>query len=302
MLRHTLPWSLSLLLSSASAGAASAGYWVDWSAPPGCGGVAQLEQEVAARSSNLRLEREGTFVSIEVERDPGGYHSGRVTLPDGTRREVSAVQCSDVVAALAFILVVVLDADRVTPDLPPLPPAQPPAEESAPVHWRSYVGATGGVAGGRTRQGMPVGGLFLELWQADSPFFRGARLSAVFGAGSVARAPDEIAALFGGAIVDLCPIGVSFASLCSGFELGAEHLQSGPALSNFATTRWSVSGRIGGQLRWALQDQWAFDLGLGALLPLTLDEFQIQRRDGTRDTVHDVAVSAYALVSIGYRL
>lgn len=313
MKRRAAAWGLCLLLGTTAARAGGATYWVDWSSPPSCPPVSRLHAEVQTRSSALRVEPEGAQVRIEVLQDASGYYLARASLPSGSLRTVKALGCEDVVSALAFIVVMELDAavrersleEASLGEALPLSSATLQSEarvEAASAEWHGYAGVTGGAVGGRTPALMPMGGLFFELWR-EGPFLaRGARVSASVGAGQLANEPNLVSLRFAGTSLEVCPIGIAFASACGGLDLGATQVRSGQALSNDHTLRLSLAGRAGLSLRKVFAETWLGEIGAGALLPITLDEFVLQRRDGTFQTLHTVAVSGYASVSIGYRL
>ncbi len=302
------PWALCLYLNSTPAGAEVENYWVDWSAPPNCPGASRLHDEVAARSVVLRVSREGQHIGIRVTEDTSGYYLARAVLPSGKTREVKAKRCDDVIAALAFIVVMELDENVrhraaegavISATSAPVPAEE--ASTSAP-RWWGYAGATGGISGGRTPNLMPTGGLFYELWQEGGLFNKGARASVTFGTSRLASVPDTVSLRLVDAVTELCPIGVSIASVCAGMGLGVMHVQSGAALSSEQNLRFPLVGRAGLHFRQVFGNTWLGELGVGILLPITLDQFVVERQDKTLDELHVVSISGYASVSVGYRL
>jgi hypothetical protein len=307
MTRPAACWGLCLLLCAAEAHAEDTRYWIDWSAPAQCPVAAQLHSEVQARSASLQLDPEGARVRVNVSQDASGQYLATARLPSGGSRDVKALHCSDVVSALAFIVVMDLDPelrqgssteDGVTEASTPAPEraTEPPGE------WHGYAGVTGGATGGLTPGLMPQGGLFYELWHEGAAFARGARASVNFGAGQLASGPRPVSLRFFSSSLDVCPVGIGFASLCAGLDLGATDVRSGAALSNRQSLRFSAAGRAGLALRQVFAERWLAEIGGGAWLPLTLYEFAVERANRQIEPVHRIGASAYISLSLGLRL
>jgi hypothetical protein len=149
---------------------------------------------------------------------------------------------------------------------------------------------------------MPRGGVFYELWREGGLLSRGGRASATFAVGELAPSPDRVSVRLSSLGLDFCPIGISFASLCGGVELGAVHLRAAETLSSDQTLRFSVAGHVGLALRGVLGGRWLAEATAGVLLPVTLHQFVVQRRDGSMQELHTVGVGGYGNLSVGYRL
>jgi hypothetical protein len=295
-----------LYLFSTPTSAAAEQYSVDWRTSLSCASVARLHEDVAARSDlTPSAGARSPAFHFELSRDEANDVVAKATLPDGSVRHVKAADCNDVIAALAFIVVVTLDpmargaAWQTAVDSPSNGGA--PAATSS-KNGQIYAGLSAGMSGGRTPQVMPTGGLFLEAWRSGAWYARGLRLSAVFGRSELGQAPEAVDATLVQGILEGCPLGVSILSVCGGFEGGALYLTSGPALSNTRALRFSMAGRVGGQLRWSWDDVWVGELAAGALLPITLDAFVVRQPDGTLERIHGVNASAYVGLSLGHRL
>jgi len=297
-----------LLLCAAEARAEDTPYWIVWSSPAQCPAASQLHAEVQARSSSLQLDPEGARVRVNVSQDASGQYLATALLPSGSSRDVKARHCSDVVSALAFIVVMDLDAElrerSSSEDVAKERSTPVPTENAnaAAGEWHGYAGVAGGATGGLTPALMPQGGLFYELWREGTALARGARVSASFGASELASNLGPVSLRYFSSTFDVCPVGVGFASLCAGLDLGATDVRSGAALSNRQSLGFSVAGRAGLVLRQVFAARWLAELGAGAWLPLTLDEFAVRRADRTIEPLHQVGISAYGSLSVGLRL
>lgn len=300
--------------ASSTALAAERSYWVDWRAPPGCSSPARLNEQIITRSDGARSDPEGARYVVDVSQDAAGYVVARATLPSGSTRFVRALRCDEVAAAVAFIVSMDLEPQgdvRAPTAEPPEGPVSDTVEDvitspvkhssSEPASWRTYLGATGGVAGGQLPGIMPRGGLFIELADEAGPAWRRGKLSIVFGSGQLPRSEDDVSLKQLQALLEACPLGIGMASLCGGLEAGAVMLQGGDALANETTFRASVGARVGAQLRWAGSAGWLGELEGGALLPLTLNEYVVERSDDSIQSLHTVTLSGYAALSIGHR-
>jgi len=299
---------LCLLLCAAEVRADETPYWIVWSAPAQCPVPSQLHAEVQARSSSLQLDPEGARVRVNVSQDASGQYLATALLPSGSSRDVQALNCSDVVSALAFIVVMDLDAGlrqrSLSEDVTAERSTPVPTEDAnAPAGaWHGYAGVSGGATGGLTPELMPQGGLFYELWREGTLLARGARVSANFGASQLASELGPVSLHYFSSTLDVCPVGVGFASICAGLDLGATDMRSGAALSNRQSLSFSLAGRAGLVLRQVFSERWLAEIGGGAWLPLTLDEFAVRRANDTVEPLHQVGISAYASLSIGLRL
>jgi hypothetical protein len=299
-------WSaIALSLLSASASADERRYAVAWHSATGCPGFERLHEQVALRSENIEVD-EGASTSFQVglSRRTDGTFVGDAALPDGSRRRVEAAECADVVDAIAFIVAVTLDPDAAREPLPgEAPNRQGQTHEAAGVRaWHSYLGATATLSGGRTPEAMPSAGLFLELYDEAAWLARSVKLSAVFGSSSLDSASGSASVRLFQGVLEACPLGISFASLCAGVEAGTLSVTSSASLSNEQNLRFSLAGRVGGQLRWLIDDAWAVEVLGGVLLPVMLDEYVVRQSDSGIEEVHEVGVSGYAGLAIGHRL
>jgi hypothetical protein len=300
---------LFAVLLSTSAWAAPRPYQLRLTGSPDCGGSAALQRELSLRGSDLVQRATGPVVAIHVGRFEGHgaeTYTAQATLPDGTLREVQAPECGDVVAALAFIILVALEPAGDVDDARAVvaPSAAPPTltNQSLPLPWQSSVGVSGGLNGGRARSSMPLAALYFERWREGARWLRGGRVTALYGAAPFVSPSEPVAVRFGGALAELCPLGKGPVSLCGGIEAGATRLRSSPQLSSLTTWRRSLASRWGVRGSWMASKRLVLDLNVGAWLPLTLDTWVVERADGTRAAVHRVVPSAYGALSFGFRL
>ena len=119
------------------------GYFLAYSAPAGCPERAALEAAIASRTPGAVSEGEGfAVVKLRAELGASGLSTLWLELPEGTsRREFRDATCADVVASMAVIASMVLEADaseRATAAralFEPIPdePAAAPGSSSAPT-------------------------------------------------------------------------------------------------------------------------------------------------------------------------
>jgi hypothetical protein len=241
-------------------------------------------------------------VAVVIRMDAPQNYTGRITSQEGDRahlvREVSAVSCSEVADALAFIAAVSTDASTSAAPAPPpnaedrsLTPPAAPAEspalhvvESTPSP--GYAGALGadaeivGLVGPEPILGFPI---FLDVAtrgdRALAPSFRLAFVSTLTVTQSNSVGSGHFRWTTGR--LEVCPFRLSLASSlrarpCSRLDAGAVSASADlDGLANTPVRPWFAVA-LTGRVEWAIAGPIAAEIEAGATIPLSKDRFYFQ--------------------------
>lgn len=115
------------------------GVALDYQAHAGCPKAEELVAEIMARTPRAKPAEPGEdalSLRVRIDEVPGGSHGelviGRASDGSAARRELSAADCRQVVAALALMTALVIDPEAATSPEPP-PPPRPPPPRPAPA-------------------------------------------------------------------------------------------------------------------------------------------------------------------------
>lgn len=129
---------MALLLAAGAAIADIAPVRIDYRAEPGCPGAAAFLGAVSALTPNARHPVDAAPArrfTVRIER-AGAQHVGRLRIEEidgvGAEREVKGSTCDDVVAALALVTALAIDAGPIDAPLPSASAPPPPPSASAP--------------------------------------------------------------------------------------------------------------------------------------------------------------------------
>lgn len=306
-------------------GAEAAPIRLRYSAPQTCPDAAAFMDQVSARTPLARAARgdePATELRVVVQEVPGGS-SGKLELHNADAtialREVSAVDCAQVVSALALMTALAIDPNASTAvaqppqPAPPPPPtmttparsAQPPRPAlPPPARWAFEVGAVAEALGGVAPDPVLLVRPFVELvHELDSSWGYALRLS---GSRAQAEAANSLGradfTLWSGR-VEPCPLRVSLArafafSACIPVDVGRlEAVGRGLSPSERVARPWlSIGGS--GRIEWQPVGVLVLEAAGELFFPIVRDRFFV----GADATLHRApAVAAGASLGAGAR-
>jgi hypothetical protein len=214
-----------------------------------------------------------------------------------TRRVVEAVDCAELVDALALVTVLAVDPTRIAVADPPDPPVAPaPAASRA---WSLGVGTGAASALGVTPGALPVLPAFLE---AERRGVGRVRLGVRWGRRTSDAAVGSATFAWTRVQLDGCPDraaigrGAVAAGVCAGLQVGALRGEGAGVAEARAASRPWLAAVVAGRLRWRASSRWFAELEAAAVLPQVRDRFYFM----PDTTIHRVPPAATELaVSLG---
>jgi hypothetical protein len=289
---------------------------LDYRAPEGCPTEAEFMAELTARTTRAKAASAGEIglpVRVRIEPIAGGSH-GELVLGDArdasaAKRTLSAVDCRQVVAALALMTALAVDPDAATsPEPPPAahpPPPTPPRAPAPPRRTEASARVTGYAGLGlEATNALSVGlalapKLVLGVDRVRDRAGLGARLSGErlerrltggAGAGEFVLTDGRLE----GCLVHGLLGRTVWVSVCGAFEAGALHAAGRSVSPPAAVTRpWLAAGGTA-RLEARLLPAWGLELGGDLLLPLVRDRFFVDQNATLRRTPLGVAGLACA--------
>jgi hypothetical protein len=267
------------------------GVRLEYQAPPGCPDAGAFRAEFHAKNRRLRAGKTvAGDVSVVVTQE-GPRASGRLVIRIGGQtgtREFEAASCGEVIAALALVTALDLDAAPTSPmpssssslaeDIPPeSPPVRPPPKSAPRGHLAvgAHASMTNGVSDGLLF-GAPV---FLDFSaETKSLFSPSARVS--FEGTVSGQVAEAVGALrftsFMGAI-EGCPLRLGPAAIevrpCIRAEAGAlAGSPEGVSFGHEVTKPWVSVGAVA-RLAWAPTRMIFLEIEGGARVPIVRPEF-----------------------------
>lgn len=313
-------FALALLASSAGARARAddrTPIRLNYGAPRSCPNADAFLAQVAARTPLARLSRgdeAATALSVVVQDVPGG-NAGRLALvsPDGTAavREVSAADCTQVVAALALMTALAIDPNASTAVVTPAPPPQPAAAATAQppaggdgTRWIFELGVLGEALGGVAPDPAWVVRPFVQLArESDSRWSLALRLSAARAHAETANSVGKGELTLLSARLEACPARFSAArgfalSACLPVDIGQLEAEGSDLTPSERVARPWLSIGATGRVEWQLLDMLVLEAAGELFFPIVRDRFFV----GADATLHRApALAGGASAGIGVR-
>lgn len=308
---------------------------LDYRAPPVCPNSLGFAEQVTARSDRVHFSGEASDAQVRVGigKATGEFVAtlrvSSFTLDgrqhEGVQRSLRDASCEDLVVALAFITVVVLDPSALSsengatqtaaPRREVPEPASPlPASTPEPTPWKPEVGLQALLTGAPAPKLMPGAGVYFESSPADGSWqvprlswsIRGALNAGMLRSTISSDAlpeKDQLDTLWLAAQLDWCPFSLGGLSTCAGLEMGL--LNASTTANPAPRPRYWAALQAALQLRVPVSKLWALQLRGGPSLPLTRDRIGVDLVDGDQARfieVHTPQLSGFANLGFAVQL